>query len=107
MPRGETSKTKRAVRSRASGGGAIESLPDGSEEAVRTCVLARRWRHLWKSATGLRVGVGIWDPRLWVSVEDLRSLTNHLLLLRGGAPLDTCYFTFKHQLSNHDDVPHV
>ncbi|KAF8685853.1 hypothetical protein HU200_043765 [Digitaria exilis] len=117
MPRGETSKTKRAVRSRASGGGAIESLPDGvlqhilgflqSEEAVRTCVLARRWRHLWKSATGLRVGVGIWDPRLWVSVEDLRSLTNHLLLLRGGAPLDTCYFTFKHQLSNHDDVPHT
>nr|CAB3445403.1 unnamed protein product [Digitaria exilis] len=115
---GETSKTKRAVRSRAAAaGGGIESLPDGvlqhilgflqSEEAVRTCVLARRWRHLWKSATGLRVGVGIWDPRLWVSVEDLRSLTNHLLLLRGGAPLDACYFTFKHHLSNHDDVPHV
>lgn len=40
-------------------------------------------------------------------MEDLRSFINHLLLLRGDAPLDTCYFTFMHRLINHDDVPHV
>ncbi|GJN06856.1 hypothetical protein PR202_ga24625 [Eleusine coracana subsp. coracana] len=43
----------------------IDVLPDGvlahiigflpAEEAVRTSMLARRWRDLWKTATGLHV----------------------------------------------------
>ncbi|KAF7052955.1 hypothetical protein CFC21_060972 [Triticum aestivum] len=43
----------------------IGALPDGilhhilsflpAQEAVRTCVLAQRWRHLWKCTTGLRI----------------------------------------------------
>ncbi|OEL25505.1 hypothetical protein BAE44_0013476, partial [Dichanthelium oligosanthes] len=114
MPPGKTAKT--AVQSVAGGGsGGIESLPDGvlehilgflpSPEAVRTCVLARRWRHLWKSATGLRVGC--WDSAEPVSLEEPRSFVNHLLLLRGGAPLDTCYLKFYARPSSHDDESHV
>jgi hypothetical protein len=46
-------------------GGSIDALPDDilghilgflpAPEAVRTCVLARRWRVLWKRATSLRI----------------------------------------------------
>ena len=113
MPQGKTAKG--AVLQPAGGSRGIESLPDGvlehilgflpSEEAVRTSVLARRWRHLRKSATGLCVGCC--DPDQQVSVEDLRSLVNHLLLLRRDSPLEKCYFTFNAQLSSHDDVSHV
>ncbi|CAO2152913.1 unnamed protein product [Urochloa humidicola] len=113
MPPGELANT--AVQTVASGSVGIESLPDGilehilgflpSPEAVCTSVLTRRWRHLWKSATGM--WVGCCDPDEPVSVEDLRSFMNHILLLRGGAPLDRCYLTFYDHRSNQDDVPHV
>ncbi|CAN6380889.1 unnamed protein product [Urochloa humidicola] len=105
---------KRAVPPVGGSGGSIESLPDAvlqhilgflpSPEAVQTSVLARRWRHLWKSATGLRVGCyHESDP---MSVAELRSLMNHLLLLRQGSPLDTCDLTFG-GFTGDDDVPHV
>ncbi|KAG0538024.1 hypothetical protein BDA96_03G200100 [Sorghum bicolor] len=74
MPRGRT--VKGAVQQPAGGSGGIESLPDGvlehilgflpSAEAVRTSMLARRWRHR--------------DPDQQLSVEDLWSLVNHLLV---------------------------
>nr|ACS49635.1 F-box family-1 [Oryza coarctata] len=66
----------------------IGDLPDGvlhhilgflpAQEAVRTCVLARRWRHLWNFVTGLRITS--WD---WQTVVPM-----HLLLHRGRAPID-------------------
>jgi hypothetical protein len=96
MPRGRT--VKGAVQQPAGGSGGIESLPDGvlehilgflpSAEAVRTSMLARRWRHR--------------DPDQQLSVEDLWSLVNHLLVLRRGSPLEKCYFTFDAELTSHD-----
>uniref|UniRef100_A0A0D9XQ60 F-box domain-containing protein n=1 Tax=Leersia perrieri TaxID=77586 RepID=A0A0D9XQ60_9ORYZ len=59
-----------------------------SKGAVQTCLLARRWRHLWKSATGLRVGDGESDFYLR-SVKENQEFLDHLLLLRNSAPLDT------------------
>ncbi|CAO2145797.1 unnamed protein product [Urochloa humidicola] len=113
MPPGKSAEG--AVQPVAGGSGGIDYLPDGvlehilgflpSQEAVRTSVLARRWRHLWKSATGM--WVGCCDPDEPVAVEDLQSFMNHLLLLRGGAPLDRCYLTFYDHRSSQDDVPHV
>ncbi|CAO2143765.1 unnamed protein product [Urochloa humidicola] len=75
----------------------ISTLPDGvlqhvlsslpSDEVVRTCVLARRWRHLWKSTPAVRITRdGGRDWRAWT----LNNFVNHLLLLRGGSPADEC-----------------
>ncbi|KAJ1274883.1 hypothetical protein BS78_05G093800 [Paspalum vaginatum] len=61
-------------------------------EAVRTSVLARRWRHLWKFASGLRLGC--LDDSKEPTVKAHREFVDHLLLLRGGSPLDTCEFVF-------------
>ncbi|KAK3118513.1 hypothetical protein QOZ80_9BG0700610 [Eleusine coracana subsp. coracana] len=59
-----------------------------AQEAVRTCVLAHRWVHLWKSATSLQiVRHDVDGPR---AVKAVREFVDHLLLLRGSSPLDTC-----------------
>lgn len=57
---------------------------------MRTCVLARRWRHLWKSMPVLRVtGDGRTLNRR--GVRKLNKFVNHLLLLRDRiAPLHVC-----------------
>ncbi|TVU26444.1 hypothetical protein EJB05_28991, partial [Eragrostis curvula] len=82
----------------AAGCEGIDVLPDGvlahilgflpAEEAVRTSVLARRWRHLWKSATSLHVVAA--DGHFLGSVEKLVEFMDRLLPLREGASLDTC-----------------
>jgi hypothetical protein len=89
----------------------IGALPDGIlhhllsflpvQEAVRTCVLAQRWRHLWKSTTGLRI-VGAKGPG---SVEDLRKFVDHLLILRERTDLDTVEIEFS--TFRAEDVPFV
>ncbi len=63
-----------------------------AQEAVQTCLLARRWLHLWKSATGLRIGE---DDIYLRCVKDQKEFLNRLLLLRDGAPLDTCVLRFR------------
>ncbi|TVU26331.1 hypothetical protein EJB05_28871, partial [Eragrostis curvula] len=75
----------------------ISSLPDvllhnilgllQAREAVQTCVLARRWRHLWKSMPVLRVsGDGL--------IQSHRKFVDHLLLLRDRSSLEACLFQF-------------
>ncbi|CAL4994413.1 unnamed protein product [Urochloa decumbens] len=71
----------------------VGDLPDGAlqrvlsllpaQEAVRTCVLARRWCHTWKSAAGLIILCG---------GETRRKFADRLLRARGATPVDTCEF---------------
>ncbi|TVU16830.1 hypothetical protein EJB05_36985, partial [Eragrostis curvula] len=85
----------RGTKQEASG---IDELPDGvlehivgflpAEEAVRTCVLARSWRHRWKSAAALRIiSTG---SEFLAPVDRLREFMEHLLPARDGVPLDLC-----------------
>ncbi|XP_066342821.1 MEIOTIC F-BOX protein MOF-like [Miscanthus floridulus] len=81
-----------------SGGDRIGALPDEilrhvlsflpAQQAVQTCVLARRWRHLWKSATGLRI-VGADGEAPVPFKKKAREFVDSLLLLRGSSPLET------------------
>ncbi|CAD6258566.1 unnamed protein product [Miscanthus lutarioriparius] len=90
----------------------MDALPDGvlghilgfllAPEAVRTCVLARRWPQLWRFTTGLRVGCRHEDEQ--APVKEHREFLDHLLL-RGGSPLDFCEFIFTE--FQYDDVPRV
>jgi hypothetical protein len=111
MHRGRNSK--RAVPPADGSGCSIEAMPDGilehilgflpAPESVRTCVLARRWRHLWRFATGMRVGCGSDDDFL-TPVTERREFMDHVLL-GGESPLDTC--EFKLGEFQHEDVPRV
>uniref|UniRef100_A0A0E0BGE0 F-box domain-containing protein n=1 Tax=Oryza glumipatula TaxID=40148 RepID=A0A0E0BGE0_9ORYZ len=69
-----------------------------AKEVVRTCVLARRWRLLWKSMPILRV-TGAGDARAF------HTFTYHLLLLRDRSPLESCTFDFN--VFSKDDMPIV
>uniref|UniRef100_A0ACD5ZXB1 Uncharacterized protein n=1 Tax=Avena sativa TaxID=4498 RepID=A0ACD5ZXB1_AVESA len=95
-----TGSGKRRAVPEAPGGDGIDALPDDvlqhvlsfvpTTEAVQTCVLARRWRHLWKSMPILRITP---QGRLLNrrGVRKLNRFVNHLLLLRDrSAPLHTC-----------------
>ncbi|KAM0832451.1 hypothetical protein ACQ4PT_064889 [Festuca glaucescens] len=50
-----------------------------AQAAVQTCVLARHWRHLWRSTTGLRI-VGLAEEEN-LNVKGLRKFVDHLLIL--------------------------
>ncbi|KAK1646631.1 hypothetical protein QYE76_064436 [Lolium multiflorum] len=88
-------KNKKA--SRAGGADRIGALPDAilqhvlsflqAREAVRSCVLARRWRYLWKSIPVLRL-TGC-SP-----AKEFREFMDYLLVLRDRSPLDACLLNF-------------
>jgi hypothetical protein len=80
----------------------ISNLPDGvlqhifsflpAQVVVRTSVLAKRWRYMWKSTTVLRFQCGgKEEPK---SMKEIQDFVDQLLRLRisGGTPLDTCEF---------------
>nr|ACM17542.1 F-box family protein [Oryza australiensis] len=87
-PKGLTSKKM----AEASEEGGIDVLPDAllqhilsflsADEAVKTCVLSRRWRHLWKSTPILRI-VKTEDRWDWESFQDFNRFVNTLLVHRG------------------------
>ncbi|CAO2143621.1 unnamed protein product [Urochloa humidicola] len=100
-----------------SGRGGIDSLPDGvlehilgfleAREAVRTCVLARRWRYLWKFATGLRIVYTTndeGDVDYLTAMRKYRQFVDSLLDCRGEASLETCEISFE-GLWDDDDRP--
>ncbi|XP_051178357.1 putative FBD-associated F-box protein At5g56440 isoform X2 [Lolium perenne] len=75
----------------------LSALPDAllhhvigfleAAEAVRTCVLARRWRHLWRLIPRLRVT----DVEAFRSVKKLKCFVDKLFLLRDTSfVLDEC-----------------
>ncbi|KAL6658137.1 hypothetical protein ACP70R_003723 [Stipagrostis hirtigluma subsp. patula] len=96
MPPGKSHK-RAPEEAPASGGGRIGALPDEllhhvlsflpARDAVRTCVLARRWIDLWKSALGLRIVAA--DGKGPAPFHKVREFVDHLLLLRGCSPLET------------------
>ncbi|CAD6254350.1 unnamed protein product [Miscanthus lutarioriparius] len=108
LPR-KTPKIASAAAALVEGPDHISNLPDGAlqhilsflpaQGVVRTCVLAKRWRHMWKSTTVLRfVCGGIQEPK---SMKEIQDFVDQLLRLRirEGTPLDTCEF----RLGENDD----
>uniref|UniRef100_A0ACD5X3X4 Uncharacterized protein n=1 Tax=Avena sativa TaxID=4498 RepID=A0ACD5X3X4_AVESA len=80
----------------------LSALPDSvlqhalgfleAREAVRTCVLARRWCHLWRLIPRLRVT----EVDVFRSVEKLNEFMDQLLLPRDhGSALDECEFDLR------------
>lgn len=100
-------KCNRTMVPARAGAGGIDALPEGvlhhilgfmdAREAVQTSVLARRWHHLWKSATAVRID--------WTHLPGVLNFMGHLLLLRGGSRFDTFYLNFLD--FKDDNVRHV
>ncbi|CAL4994663.1 unnamed protein product [Urochloa decumbens] len=100
-PKRKGGKGKRAAAPGAARVASLDVLPDEvlghvlsflpAQESVRTCVLARRWRYLWRSAPGLRILFDGEGER--ASIKELREFMDHMFLLRGASPLDTCHFS--------------
>lgn len=74
-----------------------------AHEAVRTSVLARCWRHIWKSTIQLRIACGPEEPH--TTVKEVREFVDNLLLSRGGSLLESCEFIL-YEFDN-DDVSRV
>ncbi|KAF7011027.1 hypothetical protein CFC21_025382 [Triticum aestivum] len=87
----------------ASGADRISALPEDilhhvlrllpAHEVVRTCLLARHWRGVWRSVPTLRFT----GAKGWGSADMFAQFVDHLLHLRyegDGPPLDSCDFDF-------------
>uniref|UniRef100_A0ACD5X8Q8 Uncharacterized protein n=1 Tax=Avena sativa TaxID=4498 RepID=A0ACD5X8Q8_AVESA len=87
----------------------ISALPDAilqvvlsflpSDETVQTCVLSRRWRHLWKSTPALRIVQGSKRHR---DALEMNNFVNYLLLLHDRLPLDECEITYSNPCGHEE-----
>ncbi|CAL5021542.1 unnamed protein product [Urochloa decumbens] len=79
----------------------ISGLPEGvihhvlsllpAHDAVRTCVLARPWRHLWRSALGIRI-TGV---KGWRNADKFVAFVDRLLRIRRSCgPVESCRMEF-------------
>uniref|UniRef100_A0ACD5Z9T3 Uncharacterized protein n=1 Tax=Avena sativa TaxID=4498 RepID=A0ACD5Z9T3_AVESA len=75
-----------------------------AQAAVQTCVLAQRWRHLWRSTMGLRI-VSLDDEEPF-EFQRLRKFVDHLLVLRERTDLDTVEIELGEPLDD-DSQPYV
>nr|CAB3489430.1 unnamed protein product [Digitaria exilis] len=66
-----------------------------------TCVLARRWRDLWKSTPALCITETV---ERWENPEDTIEFVNHLLLLRDRSPLDICELNLYQDYTTDDET---
>jgi len=71
----------------------LSFLPSPDPDAVRTCVLAHRWRDLWKGVPALRITRDVAD-KYWGPTA-LNGFVNHLLFLRDRSPLRVAEFDSK------------
>ncbi|VAH84615.1 unnamed protein product [Triticum turgidum subsp. durum] len=71
-----------------------------SRQAVRTCVLATRWRTLWKSVPALRIDET--ESETYGIGDDLNHFINSLLRNRDQAPLHECEFLIHHGFGTKD-----
>ncbi|CAL4992653.1 unnamed protein product [Urochloa decumbens] len=88
---------KKMKASAAGGEDRISDLPDALlhhvlsllpvDEAVRTSVLARRWRGLWKGMPVLRL---VGPKKRFPTAEDFDRFVNRLISVRGDLPLVSC-----------------
>ncbi|KAL6843333.1 hypothetical protein ACP4OV_027046 [Aristida adscensionis] len=99
MPEKSRKRSDGPAAATAGGEDRLGALPDDallrvlsllpSEDAVRTCALARRWRHLWRSVPALRVDCG-GDGRRWDARWLHRFVAAFLRLRDGRVPLEEC-----------------
>ncbi|OEL33986.1 hypothetical protein BAE44_0004995 [Dichanthelium oligosanthes] len=94
----------------------METLPDEvlarvlpflpAREAVQTCVLGRRWRHLLWSMPVLRIGSED-GPLALQDIEDMNRCVNVFMSLRDrGAPLELCEFKID-EFDECENEPHI
>ena len=87
MPPLKAPKNASAATAAVGGRDHISNLPDGvlqyilsllpAQDVVRTCVLAKRWCHMWKSTTELHFICGrTTGPE---SMEEIQEFVDHLL----------------------------
>ncbi|KAF7052950.1 hypothetical protein CFC21_060968 [Triticum aestivum] len=102
-------RLKTTKASPSSTGDHLSALPDSvlqhalgfleAQEAVRTCVLARRWRHIWRLIPRLRIT----DVDAFRSVEKLNEFVDQLTLPRDrGSTIDECEFDLRGLLQLED-----
>ena len=95
MPKRRKRVIKKTADAAAAGEDFISALPDAilqvvlsllpSDDTMRTSVLSRRWRNLWKATPALRV---FRDSETQWSAVKLNYFVNHLLMHRDRLQVD-------------------